>query len=206
MSGRRKGGSRSALVAVAVAMAAVALWGCRPDATVHPGPDGAVVTGCAWLAWILGGCTVLSVAAARTATCARSRVVRRAGHAVTPAPVRQVVARAVGVGVVVSVLTSGHSALATAGRHHHATDHGATVLSLDWPRSSRPRAAVLVRPGDCLWTITTRALGPGATTARVAATWPGWWRSNRAVIGPDPDVVLPGQRLRPPVPRPRSNP
>lgn len=57
---------------------------------------------------------------------------------------------------------------------------------------------VPVRPGDTLWTLAARHLGPGATAAEVADAWPRWWSANRDVIGGDPDLLLPGQLLRPP--------
>ncbi len=59
-------------------------------------------------------------------------------------------------------------------------------------------AEVVVRRGDSLWAIAARHLGPGATDAEVAAEWPRWYAANRATIGADPDLVLPGQVLRPP--------
>lgn len=60
--------------------------------------------------------------------------------------------------------------------------------------------AVVVRRGDTLWDIAARHLGSAATVARVAAEWPRWYHANRAVIGPDPDHLEPGQQLRPPPP------
>lgn len=53
----------------------------------------------------------------------------------------------------------------------------------------------LVRRGDTLWSIAARHLPPGAGPAQVAAAWPLWYAANRAVIGADPDRILPGQRL-----------
>jgi nucleoid-associated protein YgaU len=58
--------------------------------------------------------------------------------------------------------------------------------------------AVVVRPGDCLWTIAAASLGPGASNAEIAAEWPRWYAVNRQVVGPDPDLLLPGTALRPP--------
>lgn len=71
------------------------------------------------------------------------------------------------------------------------------------PPSADPAAAsaVLVRPGDSLWAIAARALGPRATDRAVAAAWPRWWAANRAVIGDDPDLIRPGQQLTPPTSR-----
>ncbi|GAB2685419.1 LysM peptidoglycan-binding domain-containing protein [Thalassiella azotivora] len=57
---------------------------------------------------------------------------------------------------------------------------------------------VVVRRGDTLWDVCARHLGPDATAAQVAAEWPRWHEANRAVIGPDPDHIEPGQRLQPP--------
>jgi len=55
---------------------------------------------------------------------------------------------------------------------------------------------VAVRRGDTLWDIAARHLGPGASQAQVLAAWPAWYDANRDVIGTDPDVIRPGQRLR----------
>ncbi len=59
---------------------------------------------------------------------------------------------------------------------------------------------VVVRRGDTLWDIAARHLGPTASAAEVAGEWPRWHRANARVIGPDPDLLLPGQRLLPPRP------
>ncbi|MEU4196350.1 LysM peptidoglycan-binding domain-containing protein [Kribbella sp. NPDC026611] len=59
---------------------------------------------------------------------------------------------------------------------------------------------VVVREGDSLWAIAARELGPGASNAEIAARWPDWYAVNRRLIGPDPELILPGQVLRvPPV-------
>ena len=47
---------------------------------------------------------------------------------------------------------------------------------------------VRVAPGDTLWDIAARRLGAGAS-------WPAVYALNRDVIGPDPGVITPGQRL-----------
>ena len=54
---------------------------------------------------------------------------------------------------------------------------------------------VVVRPGDCLWDIAVRRLPPGASRAEVAATVTRLHALNRRLIGPDPDLLRPGQRL-----------
>ena len=64
-------------------------------------------------------------------------------------------------------------------------------------------APVVVVPGDTLWDIAEQALvRAGAappTDAEVAAAWPRWWSANREVVGDDPDLILPGTVLHPPV-------
>jgi nucleoid-associated protein YgaU len=73
----------------------------------------------------------------------------------------------------------------------------------DWPDTSVPAdgSHVVVR-GDCLWHIAeTRLLersGTPPTDDEIARTVQAWWTANAAVIGPDPDRLLPGQVLRPP--------
>jgi nucleoid-associated protein YgaU len=57
---------------------------------------------------------------------------------------------------------------------------------------------IVVRRGDTLWAIAARHLGSDATDDEVARAWPRWWAANHAVIGDDPDRILPGQRLTPP--------
>ena len=65
---------------------------------------------------------------------------------------------------------------------------------------SAPRRAtdVVVHRGDTLWDIARRHLGPDATDAEVATAWPAWHEANRAVVGDDPELIMPGQILRPP--------
>lgn len=62
-------------------------------------------------------------------------------------------------------------------------------------RDDRPSHRHLVRPGDSLWAIAEERLGGGATAGEVADHWHRIYERNADVIGPDPDVILPGQRL-----------
>lgn len=63
-----------------------------------------------------------------------------------------------------------------------------------------PSTSVRVRPGDSLWAIAEERLGPRATVVEVAAYWQRIHARNRSAIGPDPDLILPGQLLElPPV-------
>lgn len=57
------------------------------------------------------------------------------------------------------------------------------------------QAVYVVRPGDKLWSIAAEALGT-QDPARVARYWPRIHRANRILIGPNPDLIYPGQMLR----------
>lgn len=59
------------------------------------------------------------------------------------------------------------------------------------PQESR----VTVTAGQSLWLIAAHRLGPTASDQQVATEWPRWYRSNRGVIGADPALIRPGQRL-----------
>ena len=64
------------------------------------------------------------------------------------------------------------------------------------PASAAP---VTVVAGDSLWSIAARGLGGSpASDVDVALEWQRWYQANRAVVGDNPDVLLPGQVLRPP--------
>ncbi len=66
--------------------------------------------------------------------------------------------------------------------------------------TATPSSAVEVRPGDSLWSIVARHLGPRADAVDVAEMWPLWFEANRSVMGDDPNFLRPGQLLLPPKP------
>jgi len=59
---------------------------------------------------------------------------------------------------------------------------------------------VEVKPGDTLWSLAARELGPHASELDIALAWPQWFELNRNVIGRDPDLLLPGTVLTVPAP------
>ncbi len=76
-----------------------------------------------------------------------------------------------------------------------------SIPALAAPLTPAAGPVYVVVPGDSLWAIASRALSTGTrapSVARVAASWPSWWQTNRAVIGADPDLLLPGTPLLPP--------
>ncbi len=159
-----------------------------------------VLVGCvAWL-WVVT--TVVVVEALRGGT---SGPVPRG----VPAGVRRVVLAACGVALVGGLTQPSHAA----GPHSRST-HRADLMALaGLPLPDRAVAAaphrreigngptgrprtVRVRPGDSLWSLAARDLPAGSPAALVAARWHAIYAANRSLIGPDPDVIAPGQRLR----------
>ena len=62
----------------------------------------------------------------------------------------------------------------------------------------RQEHGLVVRPGDSLWSLAAARLGPEATPSQVDAAWRRLYAANRAVVGPDPDLLHPGRRLHVP--------
>lgn len=56
-----------------------------------------------------------------------------------------------------------------------------------------------VSRGDTLWSIAGKTLGPGANNQSIAREVRRWYAANRSIIGPDPDLIQPGQQLTIPV-------
>ncbi len=60
-------------------------------------------------------------------------------------------------------------------------------------RPAQPRPGIyVVRPGDSLWSIARAHPRP---TTSIDQRWRAIWRANRAVVGDDPGLILPGQAL-----------
>lgn len=64
-----------------------------------------------------------------------------------------------------------------------------------FPRAGRSCRTHTVVPGDTLWAIAARALATD-DSRRIARYWPKIHRANRATVGPDPNLIRPGQVLR----------
>lgn len=121
-----------------------------------------------------------------------SRLVRR----VTP----QLLRRALFAGTVGALAFTPAQASPHAGSHPRPAAKALAGLRLpDRPEpAAESRPAVIVQSGDTLWAIAERSLPHGATDAAIAAQCALWYATNRSVIGPDPDVILPSQHLIPP--------
>lgn len=128
-------------------------------------------------------------------TARASRAARRALLSLRPGLTGRVAAGVLGLAAPATALAPASSA-----------PTAATVLepSVLEPSAAAPRPGTadhgqpevyVVRRGDTLWDIARRHLPHGADPARVARAWPHWYAANRGVIGADPSLILPGQRL-----------
>jgi len=200
------------------------LW--RPATTSGtPGdPTGLVVVAAAWTAWAL---TIylsvgVGIAAAGHLPGAPGQLRR-----LSPRAIRRVVEVAVGASTAAAVCLA--PAVAYAGAP--GPGPAASASPLDWPglapiaapsaqaprpiaapapqpqRSTRPALTtrLVVHPGDSLWSLAARQLGPRATAARIASTWPRLYAANRRAIGADPNLIHPGQQLVPPTSEGRTS-
>ena len=114
------------------------------------------------------------------------------------------VPRALRAALVVPVTVVAVAGPAHADRHHDVAGLSlpdrpvaASALMQHPADATRPVAArtVTVRSGDTLWSLAARDLPADASTARITQTWRAWYRTNRDVVGSDPDLILPGQVL-----------
>jgi len=90
-----------------------------------------------------------------------------------------------------------------AGARQRRTGRPPATVEAEGVRGAGVVGTHTVRPGDTLWAIAAAHLPP---TWRSPATIDRYWRqvygANRAVVGPDPDLIHPGTRLLVPPYRP----
>lgn len=66
-----------------------------------------------------------------------------------------------------------------------------------------PTRSYVVQPGDCLWSIAARVLGPAAEAHAIDSGWRQIYAANRAAIGDNPNLIHIGLTLElPPLARP----
>ena len=205
---------RAALVwASGTVAAGLGVGWLRPDLAVSGGPpasldaalaQGAALVGSAclgWL-WLVTGLTVLEAVDLGTRT--------RLG---CPTAVRRLVLAACGVALAGGAAIPAHGADPADSAAH---DRGAQVVAgLVLPERTygatapvRPVQAtapvavaravqepVVVAPGDSLWSVAARLLPATASDVEVAALWRRIYAANRVLIGDDPGLIRPGQRL-----------
>lgn len=203
------------LVATAAAMAGVAalLSGVAPTPVAAvadlaapqlllrtDGPEALLVAVAAVLAWAVWawGALGLLLAGAGALPGATGALARLAQRVLIPAAGRRAAAVLLGVGV--GLTGPGAVAFAAGPTQTPVPDWPAATVP-DWP-TAQPAEVHVVAHGECLWRITGGWLreraGRAPTNAEIATGVSAWWQTNAAVIGSDPDRLLPGQVLRPP--------
>ncbi len=111
-----------------------------------------------------------------------------------PTGVRRVVLAACGIALAGGLAQPSYAAAP----HGHPAAHLTGLPLPDRAVAGPPhvRRTVRVRPGDTLWSLAARDLPADSPDARIAARWHAIYAANRSLIGPDPDVIVPGLRLR----------
>jgi len=188
-------------------------------AGIH-GPDAAILTVAVAAAWLLLGWLTLGLAVGLAAALpgAAGRSAHALARVVLPRAIQQAVAVTLGIGLV----TAGSSVAAADPGPAGPGSSASSGASVDWPirppsspapppvPGGPPRIEdpitddVMVQPGDSLWAIAAHRLGPDATSGEIASAVTSWYQRNRDLIGPDRDLIHPGQRLVPPAVPPSS--
>ena len=151
------------------------------------------LAGVAWLWLLTTAVTVEALTGTRTS-------------AGVPAALRRAVLAACGVALAGTGPAVAAAGQLPAGAHPDPHEPAGAAVLAGLPLPDRAEGAgsggeeVVVRAGDTLWALAERSLPPGADDAAVVARWHRIHDLNRDRIGPDPDLIQPGQRLR--LPRP----
>jgi nucleoid-associated protein YgaU len=160
------------------------------------GATWALVVGAAWAALIVSAAAVEVLSSGRLALTARLGC---------PAAARRALLAGLGI-----VLASGGAVVA--GPVSAAPAPLGTRTGLGLPVPARPTGSayavppqrVEVRPGDCLWGLARERSRGTASEQDVARLVARTYRANRTIIGADPDLIRPGQRLHFPLQRQRT--
>jgi LysM repeat protein len=159
-------------------------------------------------AWVLVVCVAWAclVSAALLLEVVSSGRLHIATHLGCPPSLRRAVLGGLGI-----ALTTGGAAVAMPASAVPAPAEGSGAGRFSVPVPARPtdarstgaaydvpRQRVQVEPGDSLWRIAERRPGQRASSQEVARLVERTYRANRRVIGPDPDLIFPGQRLEVP--------
>jgi hypothetical protein len=173
-------------------------------------PERVVLAAVGLLAWVVWtwGALGLVLTAGSAAPGLVGALARGLARLVLPASVRTASGLALGIGLVVAApaALAAPAAVpsAVAVPDWPAGEPGpATPAPPDWPPGAATPTPTghVVAPGDCLWRIVEQRLaasGNPPTDAAVAHGVDRWWSANADVIGPDPDLIRPGQVLLPP--------
>jgi hypothetical protein len=203
----------AAMAAVAAALRALTgPWQSALSTLAHPsavsataGPEHVVLAATGLLAWAVWawGALGLVLTAASAAPGFGGAAARGLSRLLLPASLRTASGLALGVGLVITApaaVAAPAAAPAAVAVPDWPADDPAPSLP-DWPSAPSSAEKHVVVAGDCLWRIAEDRLlesGSEPTDAAVARAVDRWWTTNADLIGPDPDLILPGQVLLPP--------
>jgi hypothetical protein len=161
--------------------------------------EGLLTAAASWLLLACASWAVLIGAAAGLEAVTRGRL-RATTWVCCPASVRQ--ALLVGVGVALVGVPGTATASTPWTRPADGQGGAAKSAQLSLPVPARPLGSAgrgpareVVQPGDTLWHLAQTHLRTAASPALVADLVSRVHQRNRQVIGPDPDLIRPGQRL-----------
>ncbi|GAA1736796.1 LysM peptidoglycan-binding domain-containing protein [Aeromicrobium alkaliterrae] len=152
---------------------------------------------------VLAGGTTLALAALAAWLLVAALLVLTAEHtgAGTTAA-RRLAPRWLAAGLTTGALVLGPTAQATPGDLDGLPlpDRASVAVTTAAPEAPAPAPAeaapsVTVQAGDCLWDLARRHAPAGTPDAALARLTALWHEQNLAVIGADPDVLVPGQVL-----------
>lgn len=95
------------------------------------------------------------------------------------------------------LIVAGLSSAVTAGGAAHADELDGLRLPDRFASGPASTATRLVQPGESLWSIAAEG-SPGSSVATVVRETHRWYDANRVTVGPDPNLIRPGQRLSAP--------
>ena len=167
--------------------------------------------GAAVAVWLWSGTVAVA------ARAARGRVSPTTGA--LPPPLRRLVLLACGVALASGLAVPAHASVGQAGAgdlrpgHTERETHPLAATLGGLPLPARPTGAgpaprlrpppplhradaVRVRPGDTLWALAQSAMPGPADDVAVTRRWRRLYALNRPVVGPDPDLIQPGEQLR----------
>ena len=200
---------------VASAAAAALLAWAAPD--LAPAPPSAPFD--AWLTWLCAVATALCVAWGWLVTTvvvveAVSRRPQRVPTPGVPTWARRLVLGACGVAVLgwatPALAAAGHpepqhrerpsilQGLPLPDRAEGGSVSAVVARAITHTPAAEPHRQHRVRPGESLWSIAETRLGD-------PTYWPRIYALNRGLIGPEPDLIQPGQLLRLPTPIQRED-
>ena len=180
----------------------------------HPGTfDDLLVAVASWLLVACAAWSLLICLAAVLEATSRGRF-RATAWVGCPRPLSRMLLAGLGVALVsVPLPALGPAAAVSTHRGSGVADPVGAAGQQTLPVPARPldpagggTTTVVVRPGDTLWSLAEHRLPASSSTAEVVDLVARLHRRNSAVIGSDPDLIRPGQRLVSPLPRAHSRP